>query len=139
MEQDLTLPEKAAVSCLKKQKELFSDRCISENGISNANGCIEERLRKRRKTEKTTGKYLNPRLILGSVADVERLWSMSKYVLTENRQAMTPQMFEAIMFLKLNSSYWDVSLVAEAIRNVNIRQVDVRTEAHFEQEHIIED
>ncbi len=44
--------------------------------------------------------------ILGSAAEVERLWSVAKNVLKDNRKSMTPLLFEALLFLKVNNSYW---------------------------------
>lgn len=84
-------------------------------GTTSDNG-IEGRLRKRQKRVTQTEQYQDCRFILGSVAEVERLWSIAKHVFTENRRSMTPQMFEAIMFLKINCNHWDANLVAEAIK-----------------------
>ncbi len=45
--------------------------------------------------------------ILGSVAEVERVFSFAKYVLSDSRRCMTPPtFFEALMFLKINSRFW---------------------------------
>ena len=48
--------------------------------------------------------------LLGSVAEVERLWSIAKYVLTQKRRGMSPQVFEALMILKMNEPFWDSAL-----------------------------
>ncbi len=37
---------------------------------------------------------------------MERLWSVDKYVLTEQFRGMTPQLFEVLLFLKLNERSW---------------------------------
>ena len=67
------------------------------------------------------GIYHNCDFILGSVAEVERLWSLCKYVFTEIRQALTPETFEAIIFLKVNREYWNQNVVTRAYRNYTKR------------------
>ncbi len=54
--------------------------------------------------------------MLGSVAEVERVFTAAKYVLYENRRFMTPQILEAIMFLKFSSRFCDAPLVEKAIK-----------------------
>ena len=49
--------------------------------------------------------------ILGSVAEVERVWSWARYVLTTQRAMMAPVLFEAIMFLNFNRDLWDEKTV----------------------------
>ncbi len=44
------------------------------------------------------------------------MFSGAKYVVSENRRSMTPQPFEAIMFLKFNCRFWDAQLGGYAIR-----------------------
>lgn len=43
---------------------------------------------------------------------------MDKFLMTDHRRKMTPQMFEAIMFLRYNKRFWNGALVSEAI-NMN--------------------
>ena len=53
--------------------------------------------------------------IYGSVAEVERLWSIAKHILTNERKGMMEAAsFEELIFLKLNRSFWDVHDVARA-------------------------
>ena len=51
--------------------------------------------------------YKNVDFICGSAAEVERIWSICKYILTNIRSRMTPSLFEALVFLKVNNDYWD--------------------------------
>ena len=55
--------------------------------------------------------YKNVGFICGSAAEVERLWSICKYILTNVRSRMTPNLFEALVFLKVNHEYWDTRSV----------------------------
>ncbi len=82
--------EKAVVSILKKPIN-FSGTS-SSRGASSSNN-ISERLAKRRKRGEETPNYIDCKFILGSVAEVERVFSAAKYVLSENRRSMTPQLF----------------------------------------------
>ncbi len=72
-----------------------------------------------------------------SVAEVERLFSMAKYVMAENRQSLTPQLFEAIMFLKFNERFWDALLVSDALNGARSARVEARFKVHeLEQESL---
>ncbi len=48
---------------------------------------------KSRKTDEETRNYIDYNFILGPVAEEERVFSLAKYVLSENRRGMTPQIF----------------------------------------------
>ena len=50
--------------------------------------------------------YINWRFIFGSAARVEWLFSHYKYIKTETCNRLTPQLFEAITFLKINRDLW---------------------------------
>lgn len=45
---------------------------------------------------------------------------------------MTPQMFEAVVFLRLNKHFWDANLVEETIALARMETITKRAEAHFE-------
>lgn len=61
---------------------------------------IRDRLRKKRKTNTTSIRYIDNSFILGSVAEVERFRNLAVYTLRENRQKMKPQIIEALTFFK---------------------------------------
>ena len=72
--------------------------------------------RKKRKASELEGtdvhsKYHNLDYIGGSAAEVERLWSEAKFVLTAHRAKMTLIVFKALMFLRFNQQYWDIFTV----------------------------
>lgn len=72
--------------------------------------------------------YVNCDFVFGSAAEVERLWSISAYVLADHRQAMSPQMFEALVFLRTNSDFWDLQLVCKALTMVHNETLTKRAE-----------
>lgn len=65
--------------------------------------------------------YINCDYILGSVAEVERLWSMARYVLQDHRSSMSPMNLEALLFLKVNIGFWDLATVAQVCQELEIR------------------
>eukprot|EP00171_Calliarthron_tuberculosum_P003916 IDg3916t1 len=61
------------------------------------------------------GNYINADFVLGSVAEVERLWSVLRRLLPDYRKSCAPILAEALLFLKVNARYWDLSLVCKAM------------------------
>lgn len=53
--------------------------------------------------------------ILESTAEVERVWFIAMYNLSDNNQSMDPFLFEALLPMKVNSTYWNLKPVQEAI------------------------
>ncbi len=51
-------------------------------------------------------KYRNCDFVLGSVAEVERLWSIAKSMLGTQHMHMTPITLEALLFLRMNRATW---------------------------------
>jgi len=56
--------------------------------------------------------------VIGSAAEVERLWSEARYIMTSSRSRMAPIFFEAILFLCYNHYLWDEKTVQEALLTV---------------------
>ena len=113
----LTEDERETVECLKKKKN--TKDVLQESEIEGDDEDCMETLLKRRKTEKKqSGEYVNASFIVGTVVAVEQLWSVAKYVLSEHRRRMSPQMFEAILFLKSNDRLWDAKLVSDAVHAI---------------------
>ena len=98
--------------------------------------------KKRRKTleacNNIESRYINLDFILGSVAEVERLWSTAYYILVKNRQKMSPVVFEAIVFLKINEDLWEECDVNEAISRQRSARVD-RQITEDEEQLLMED
>lgn len=127
-EKDLTITEKHPVRSL-----LVSESNQSDPEKSNVASSTAEGLAKKRYTTDTSGSHIDCIFIFGSVAKVERLWSIGSYVLASHRQTMTPQIFEAIVFIRENERFWDAKLVAKAIGMTRIERVKAKIVAH--QEH----
>ncbi len=57
-------------------------------------------------------------------------FSNTKYVTAENKRSLTPQFFEATMFLKFNERFWDAQLVGYAVDGARSARVEARIKAH---------
>jgi hypothetical protein len=80
---------------------------------------------KKTETQKTNP-YVNCDFIYGSTAEVERLWSVSANVLSKKRRRMTPQLVEAILFLRSNRRFWNLQLVAKAMEKDRLEKAEQR-------------
>ncbi|KAK1935234.1 hypothetical protein P3T76_011000 [Phytophthora citrophthora] len=71
-----------------------------------------------RKRQKLThpDEYADLRLIAGTSASVERLFSSEKRMLSSTRKRLTPVNFENILFLKQNRFLWNAQMVAKAMK-----------------------
>ena len=78
---------------------------------------MKERMKKRKAGVMDNMKvspYVNVDFICGSAAEVERLWSIVKHILSNSRSRMTPHLFQALIYLKINHEYWDRKSVQQA-------------------------
>ena len=78
---------------------------------------LKNNLKRKINNTKDEELYIDCRFIFGSAARAERLFSHCKYIKTETRNRLTPQLFEAINFLKSNRELWENSqqLISRAI------------------------
>ena len=65
---------------------------------------------------------------------MERLWSLAKFVLTDERSRMTPQLFESIMFLKVNKDWWGQFEVIEAMKMARAAQREARLQKMIDED-----
>eukprot|EP00171_Calliarthron_tuberculosum_P007903 IDg7903t1 len=100
---------------------------------------MKERQEKRRKVMLHNQQYKDCGFILGSNAEVERLFSLAGNVYSANRRSMTPQVFEAIVFLKYNRRFWDQDLVSQAVRHAKKEASNQRYESYLAEEELIDE
>ena len=93
-----------------------------------------ESFNKRQKIEKQSANRgcVNCDFILGSAAEIERVWSTAELILRKARFSMTPHLFEALIFLKFNHGHWDKNLVKQAIQAVKVEASVARMEKELE-------
>ena len=81
---------------------------------------LEMRAQKRKEAKKkpaATGKYYDPSKFICATSNCcERLFSEAKYILVPQRSALSPVLFEALLFLKKNKRFWSLDLVAKAMK-----------------------
>ena len=81
------------------------------------------------KTQNAKGVCMNDSCfdhVIGSAAEVERLWSIARYVLTANRSSLAPILLEALLFLRMNRDLWNAKTVMEARQAVKSEAKDER-------------
>ena len=60
--------------------------------------------------------------------------SLANHVLTNERSRMTPQLFETILFLKVNKDWWGQLEVIEAMRMARAAQREARLQKRIEED-----
>ena len=89
--------EKYACKSLEEESSNISNDAYGSACTQKLTITEKIKLKKKMKLEKTyTGNYKNVDFILGSAAEVERLWSIERYVITDLRRCLSPVMFEAL-------------------------------------------
>ena len=51
----------------------------------------------------------------GTSVNCERLFSAAKFILSDTRKRTSPKLFEALLLLKVNKSYWNALSVGKAM------------------------
>ena len=142
-EDELSEQEKAAVKHLIVNDVHENENDNNENIHNNDNGeetIMEKlhRLKTQRNLSSHQSKYGNIDFIFGSAAEVERLWSLAKHILEDDRRGMMGEdMFEALLFLKVNMRFWNEVDVAQADRNRN--EMDGNEESSGDDEEASDD
>lgn len=118
----MTHEERSAALPLKKPTEPCdsTDGTTQDEDVLTMSGILDRR--KRRRVEQDHP-YMNLNFILGSSAEIERLFSIAGRILADQRRNMTPMLFEALVFLKVNRGYWDFRTVLSAMGNSNSSKV----------------
>ena len=88
--------------------------------------CMKDFLSRPVEHAKPTQRYINCDFVLGSCAEVERLWSIAGNILTDNRKSMAPQLFEAILFLRMNKRLWGDDMVLKAVHIAKEKGAEAR-------------
>jgi hypothetical protein len=114
---DLTPEDKEALASLRIDKEEnleevdISDTEVEETTIQ------EDYERKRKREIKIkSGVCMNPGFIVGSAAEIERVWSAGGLNINKKRCKSILMNFEALLFPKINKKHRDKRMVVKAIR-----------------------
>ena len=115
----LTDEEKTACKILEINQNHEETMSVDDESNDTGNSIVErvQRLRRQLTQAVQPGErtYGDCSFIFGSAAEVERLWSVAKHILTDERKGMMePEMFEAFLFLKYNRRFWGILDVVAA-------------------------
>eukprot|EP00171_Calliarthron_tuberculosum_P009475 IDg9475t1 len=118
-----TLSDSERLACRKLLSEAAVQSNTENDDDSGDDDIITEITKERENKVDGSGSYINADFVLGSVAEVERLWSVLRRLLPDYRKSCAPILAEALLFLKINASYWDLSLVCKAMSKVQSDRV----------------
>ncbi len=122
MTDELSASERRA--CIKLEVERQGTSSAEEaDDLSNSENIVQDIINEREKINTSKSVNMNCDFILGSVAEIERLWSLAKNVLPSHRKSCTPVLTEALLFLKVNQGYWNLQLVCEAMDKLQPERV----------------
>jgi hypothetical protein len=117
----LTPREEAAVRCLRKDGRVDGEqvsKVASPVPPKTVKIAYKEQMEKKRK-ERDEDKYGDKcDFILGSAAEIERVWSAAEKVLSPARFSTHPSLLESNFFLQLNRKYWSKFTVSESVKMV---------------------
>lgn len=75
-----------------------------------------EQIEAKRRKMNIRAEFIVPDFLPATSCSAERAFSAARWVLTDIRKRMSPILFEAILFLKLNRRLWDLNTVAKAMK-----------------------
>jgi hypothetical protein len=128
IQQGLPLDDEEAKAArkLKREREVPEQESVpSEEEMT-----VMQRLeaaRKRRKVQPTTSslEYIDvTKLICATSNCCERLFSEAKYIMVPHRRAMSPLLFESLIYLKKNLRFWTIKTVAAAMTRAEKEEPD---------------
>lgn len=123
----MTQSEQDACSMMKIDA---TEEIVDKQGLSSEEDNVMKDIAKdNEKSSNAPRSYMNANFLLSSVAEVQRLWSRAKSAFPSHRKSCTPMITEALLFLKVNSSYWNQDLVCEAIEQRRSDEVEAQMAA----------
>ena len=76
---------------------------------------VAKRLKQEESATIKRDQFMNLDVIPETSVNCERLFSLAKNILTDTRKCTSPVLFEALLFLKVNSNLWDAYSVGKAM------------------------
>jgi hypothetical protein len=102
------------------EDDVADDDILNQHDLS-----YSEELQRKRKRQKRVAAterpdvYVNLDMLPGTSVNCERLFSQAKFILSDTRKRTNPTLFEALLLLKINASYWNVFSVSQAMGRSN--------------------
>lgn len=91
---------------------------------------------KRKRSENKTS-YKSCDFLWGSTAEIERFCDTAGNMLSANWKRMSPLLFEALLFLKVNRQYWDLYGVFSSMNKAQNANVKKKIESEDEQDKLL--
>mgnify|MGYP005848025549 CR=1 FL=1 len=121
--EELSPDEKTACRCLLKSRwpHLYKEATNSssdetDSAPSSPTKFLKTLSSERRPSGVMRSQYIsNVDWISPTSVKAERLFSKNRHVLSFNRRRLLPRAFEAIVYLKENIEYWDISLIQQMV------------------------
>lgn len=113
-EAELTVAEKHKVTMFRKRRH--EDEDADNENHANFGLEILKRAKMLRMANKEESEYINLDWIPCTTCEVERTFSVCKHIYSEFRKAMSPEILEILIYLRLNRESWDINTVAQAVR-----------------------
>lgn len=101
--EDLTEEEKDSVKCLKRVNDSICDIETFPKDLAS------QALASMREAQNLSNDYVDLRFILPSSNICERLFSLAKLLLRDNRSSLSPDVMECLIFLLGNRELWSIS------------------------------
>ena len=92
-----------------------NDEEDERSAVENYAQKVEKRLKRQKMETDTVDNYINLDVLPGTSVNCERLFSLAKHILTDTRKTTSSLLFEALIFLKVNRSLWDMYDVGRAM------------------------
>ena len=103
----LTAAQQVAVPSLVKLDHPVSLDLESDEEEASYAVRVAKRLKQEEMETINGEQFVNLDVIPGTSVNCERLFLLAKNILTDTRKCMAPVLFEALLFLKVNSHLWD--------------------------------
>jgi len=142
--QELTLEDRRHLRMLEKKQGVVQANAdgktsnateeptvLSPNSSRKKARCeVEEELENASDTDKEETQHIDPSFIVGTNDIVERLFSVCRVVLADNRGSMAPKTFEALMFIKANlkEGLWNDIDLASALKRFTKKEETISQE-----------
>jgi hypothetical protein len=96
--------------------DLFNDNRQEEENQSYSQ-LLQRKLKQQKRVTESEQQdvYIDLEMLPGTSVNCEQLFSAPKFILSNTRKETSPTLFEALLLLNVNSSYWNVYSVGQVI------------------------
>jgi hypothetical protein len=109
----------------QKPEEVIDEGASNDDGGAAGSEPYSEALQRKLKRQRTQLHFEKPKVYInldvlpGTSVNCERLFSTAKFILSDTRKRTSPTLFEALLLLKVNRSFWNVFMVGKAMGSIS--------------------